>query len=154
MYYRYLAKILDILPGPLPAIGYPIMNGGGPSSHYDPAEHGSSSDETETESNNNIPRQPNGRLRFPDAFIHPVPSTPVVPHHYQQQQQQQQPPALPPPVNYPSQITNELTVDQSLRYRVQLINEYEMPIENCVRIVSWGEIRYNICTVACGTGIG
>lgn len=114
----------------------------------------SSSEETESETDE-MPRQPNGRLRFPDAFLHPTPvsssstsSSPPPTHVVPQQHPSSydmnghsnaSPATVPPhPMN-----DRHVPFTIPLRFRVQLINEYEMPIENCARIVQIQEIRYD-----------
>jgi hypothetical protein len=59
-----------------------------------------------------IPRQPNGRLRFPDAFLHPEPSPPIVTEQKRQ---------LPPEPNY--------------AYRIRLLDDDNEEIGNSDRVV-------------------
>ncbi|KAI8071611.1 hypothetical protein BC940DRAFT_293280 [Gongronella butleri] len=61
---------------------------------------------------NSVPRQANGRLRFPDAFLHPEPD--------------------PEPSNQ---------IDHRLEYRVQLVDHFGMPLEKSVRIIDADELR-------------
>lgn len=72
-----------------------------------------------------VPRQPNGRLRFPDAFLHPAPeATTSIPSEQQQQPQKES--------------TNP---DHTTKYKVQLIDEAGQPLENCTRIVEGSEVK-------------
>ncbi|KAI9489420.1 hypothetical protein BDB00DRAFT_932005, partial [Zychaea mexicana] len=137
----------------------------GKTQHYTPIAPACSSDETESEPDD-MPRQPNGRLRFPDAFLHPTPVTtstsnstttttthePVQQEPWQQQQQQQQDMVVPDPSSFtpvpsndqampPNYEQNIFNPSQALRYRVQLINEYRQPLEDFVRTVDSDEIR-------------
>lgn len=157
----YLAKILDVYPSDHPGI-FPVIHHQQQQQQprpFDKHDHQhtttttSSSEETESETDE-IPRQPNGRLRFPDAFLHPAPvssssasSSPPPPNVVPQQH----PSSYDmnghtnvPSTTLPPHPMNDRHVPFTipLRFRVQLINEYEMPIENCARIVQIQEIRY------------
>lgn len=74
---------------------------------------------SESEDDTTVPRQANGRLRFPDAFLHPTPQS-------------------------PSQSENESVVESEpeiCQYKVQLIDEHHQPLENCTRIVDGRDIK-------------
>lgn len=90
----------------------------------------------------NVPRQPNGRLRFPDAFLHPTP--------------QEQPASHSDTATMPSahasisQEREEFVTEY--RYKVQLMDEDGRPLEKLTRIVEGSTFirdrqqfnRYNI----------
>ncbi|KAG2225366.1 hypothetical protein INT45_005610 [Circinella minor] len=67
----YLARIVDIFPEVNSKVQQQHQH---QYQHYTSIALPGSSDETESEPDD-IPRQPNGRLRFPDAFLHPTPDT-------------------------------------------------------------------------------
>ncbi|KAF7726253.1 hypothetical protein EC973_008963 [Apophysomyces ossiformis] len=127
----YLARIIDILPN--------MENGTYQAPPVKKTKHKIASIETSsdtTESDDDaIPRQPNGRLRFPDAFLHPTPTTSI--QHNDQDLLMDEEERIP-------DETSDADIPQaqvSLRYRVQLINEQGEAIENCVRIVEGDEIK-------------
>lgn len=146
IFIRYLAKILEIIPGHDNGM-YRHANGNSRINRladFRPSDMSTTSEDGETESETeDVPRQPNGRLRFPDAFLHPAPAT------FGSQPNQQD--SNVPKMENSAAISNDVTADslayQGFRYKVQLINEYEMPIEHCVRIVEFSEIRFDHQTV-------
>ncbi|KAG0192120.1 hypothetical protein DFQ28_010119 [Apophysomyces sp. BC1034] len=127
----YLARIIDILPN--------MDNGGYSATPLKKAKHKNTSVETSsdtTESDDDaIPRQPNGRLRFPDAFLHPTPTTSA--------QQSDHDIAMEEDEKMQDEHSDADTPQPqlALRYRIQLINEHGDAIENCVRIVESDEIK-------------
>ncbi|KAI8146739.1 ATP-utilizing chromatin assembly and remodelling N-terminal-domain-containing protein [Fennellomyces sp. T-0311] len=131
----YLARILDIFPG------FDQRHMNGKAQQQPPiTTTSSSSEETESEPDD-IPRQPNGRLRFPDAFLHPTPATPVPQHQEPVVPSASDTPPIPTPDAAIPRLDPPVNPSQPLRYRIQLINEYGQPIEDIVRIVEQDEIR-------------
>ncbi|KAI8977537.1 hypothetical protein BDF20DRAFT_821688 [Mycotypha africana] len=75
---------------------------------------------TSVTTEHDVPRQPNGRLRFPDAFLLPTPISPVVTERKNI-------------LNKEKKSVNE--------YRIQLINDLGQPLENCTRIIEEQQIK-------------
>ncbi|KAI9322215.1 ATP-utilizing chromatin assembly and remodelling N-terminal-domain-containing protein [Dichotomocladium elegans] len=138
----YLAKILDVYAGSDHGL-FPLSTK--VHEKHENNDHSSSSEETESE-NDDVPRQPNGRLRFPDAFLHPVPTSPLATSSRNNHLSQQTSTQHRDMNGYTASGVHIIhdrppATNLSLRYRVQLINEYEEPIEECTRIVQFQEIR-------------
>lgn len=115
----YFARIVEIIPRPPHEYQRPItwsIN----QNHESPSISNS-----ESEDDANVPRQPNGRLRFPDAFLHPTPQSPT---HSENDS------------NPDPQSDNDSFADL-YQYKVQLIDEAGHPLENCTRIVEGNEIK-------------
>ncbi|KAI8370192.1 hypothetical protein BD560DRAFT_119456 [Blakeslea trispora] len=108
--YTYVARIVDLLPG---RVVVQLENRTDQSTP--PNSETQNTPRDESEDNATIPRQPNGRLRFPDAFLHPTPQSPHV-------QQESSEPA-------------ENHMVEERQYKVQLLNEVGQPLEDCRRIV-------------------
>ncbi|KAI9020042.1 ATP-utilizing chromatin assembly and remodelling N-terminal-domain-containing protein [Phycomyces nitens] len=82
--------------------------------------------DTSTESEDDgIPRQPNGRLRFPDAFLHPAESFEAIDEDETMIDDQSEPEHPIP----------------SFQYKIQLVNQEEVPLENFFRLVDSNEIK-------------
>lgn len=90
----------------------------------------------------NVPRQPNGRLRFPDAFLHPTP----------EQQPASHPDTTSVPTEHASTSQDREEFVTEYRYKVQLMDEEGRPLEKLTRIVEGSTFirdrqlfnRYNI----------
>ncbi|RCH97679.1 hypothetical protein CU098_002438, partial [Rhizopus stolonifer] len=120
--YTYVAKIVDILPGRIVVQHHthvlkdPVSRQLVPKSNLN---HSGTEEEEEEEEGEDmdgiegeqVPRQPNGRLRFPDAFLHPTPQPPII------------------------QSENDNRLVEERQYKVQLLNEVGQPLEDCRRIV-------------------
>ncbi|KAI8086198.1 uncharacterized protein BX664DRAFT_335154 [Halteromyces radiatus] len=107
--HTYLGQILDIIPNP----------------NFIPPPP-SIKNEEEDEEEECVPRQANGRLRFPDAFLHPEPTS------------------VDSTTNN-NRITSSTQSKHSLdsnrfRYRVQLIDNEGAPLEKSVRILELSEL--------------
>lgn len=109
----YIARILDIVP-------IQVLSTTSNNTNY--AANSNSENQPDEA---NVPRQPNGRLRFPDAFLHPTP-----------QQQSASVPAsnsISPEHSDISQDREEFVTEY--RYKVQLMDEDGRPLEKLTRIV-------------------
>ncbi|KAI9475445.1 MAG: ATP-utilizing chromatin assembly and remodelling N-terminal-domain-containing protein [Benjaminiella poitrasii] len=76
------------------------------------AEIISTNETTNNESENDVPRQPNGRLRFPDAFLHPEPKSPNISNYTPKKQ-----------------------------IKVQLIDQLGNSLEDCQRVIKEEQIH-------------
>lgn len=74
-----------------------------------------------------VPRQPNGRLRFPDAFLHPNPESFT--------------PSEPDPTIHIQCEKESLVLVEIRQYKVQLIDHVGQPLEDCTRIVGEDQIK-------------
>jgi bromodomain adjacent to zinc finger domain protein 1A len=127
----YFAKIVEILPRLPHEYQRPLawskpttpkkLNGLGDAS--------SIVSNSDSEEEANIPRQPDGRLRFPDAFLHPTPQSPTT---------QSENGSV---ADDPHSDNEESIMDSSSQYKVQLIDEAGQPLEDCTRIVEGLDIK-------------
>ncbi|KAL9537836.1 hypothetical protein MBANPS3_011419 [Mucor bainieri] len=111
--YDYIARVLDIVPIQVLSITTDNNN------------HAAISNPENQPDEANVPRQPNGRLRFPDAFLHPTP--------------QDQPTSHTDTASMSSEHTS-INQDREefvteYRYKVQLMDEDGRPLEKLTRIV-------------------
>ncbi|KAI8639433.1 hypothetical protein BD408DRAFT_392367 [Parasitella parasitica] len=102
--YDYIARILDIVP--VQVLSNANIN------------YAANSNSENQNDDANVPRQANGRLRFPDAFLHPAPQ------HFNST----------PPDAVPATSEREEFVTE-YRYEVQLLDEDGRPLEKLTRIV-------------------
>jgi hypothetical protein len=100
--YSYFAKIIEILP---------TVQQFRPQS-FNP------------NSGTEVPRQPNGRLRFPDAFLHPTPQS-----------------EIDPSTNIQTAERESLALVDVRQYKVQLIDNVGRPLEDCTRVVEDYQMR-------------
>ncbi|KAG2231014.1 ATP-utilizing chromatin assembly and remodelling N-terminal-domain-containing protein [Thamnidium elegans] len=114
--YNYLARIVQVLPKRSNDYQHSLT-------WTKKSAESSSVSNSESEDDSNVPRQPNGRLRFPDAFLHPTPQSPS---HSEND-------SMPDP-----QSDHDTDTCQ---YKVQLIDESNQPLENCTRIVESTDIK-------------
>ncbi|KAG2193757.1 hypothetical protein INT47_005038 [Mucor saturninus] len=118
----YFARIVEILPRQPHEYQRPITWS---IQHHQQHNESPSISNSESEDDTNVPRQPNGRLRFPDAFLHPTPQSPT---HSENDSNQD-----------PQSDTDSFS--DLCQYKVQLIDEGGHPLENCTRIVEGSDIK-------------
>ncbi|KAI8365402.1 uncharacterized protein BYT42DRAFT_618771 [Radiomyces spectabilis] len=123
----YLVRILDVLPQPHTGDYYRLKRNR-PTKAANHVNDGLTSDTTESDEDD-MPRQPNGRLRFPDAFLHPTPETRTEAKRESSVEMDDVP------------AEKDEVWFQPVRYRVQLIDKYGQPLEDFARIVEAHEIK-------------
>lgn len=137
--YNYYARIIEVLPSQdvirHPSTAWTAIRSN-PTTNENQITNTTTINAAEIEDEStNVPRQPNGRLRFPDAFLHPAPETTTsIPSEQQQQHQQQE--SNPVVVR-----VDHCEMDNATKYKVQLIDEAGQPLENCTRIVEGSEVK-------------
>ncbi|CAO3618011.1 unnamed protein product [Mucor fragilis] len=128
--YDYVARVLDIVPIQVLSITTSNNN------------HAANLNSENQPDGANVPRQPNGRLRFPDAFLHPTP----------EQQPASHPDTTSVPTEHASTSQDREEFVTEYRYKVQLMDEEGRPLEKLTRIVEGSTFirdrqlfnRYNI----------
>jgi bromodomain adjacent to zinc finger domain protein 1A len=106
--YSYFAKIIEILP-----TVQQFRPQWSRSQIFNHSSNSGTDDEVE------VPRQPNGRLRFPDAFLHPTVSE----------------------TDLTTGERENLVLVDVRQYKIQLIDHIGQPLEDCTRIVNDYQVR-------------